>query len=111
MSRTISRRRFLKASAGVVAVTSSGFLERAPASAQKRELTMLSFNHFVPASDDELKRQCEGFGKQAGVTVRLDTIQGRQLFAKRAAEVPSQAGHDIIVTGAADPFLSEQPLV
>jgi len=50
MSRTISRRRFLKASAGVVAVTSSGFLERAPAFAQKRELTMLTFNHFVPAS-------------------------------------------------------------
>src|SRR5438309_4493272 len=111
MSRTISRRRFLKASAGVVAVTPSGFLDRAPAFAQKRELTMLTFNHFVPASDDELKRQAELFGKQAGVTVRVDAIAGPQMFAKRAAQVASQSGHDIIVTGAADPFLYEQHLV
>jgi len=111
MSRTISRRRFLKASAGVVAVTSSGFLERAPAFAQKRELTMLTFNHFVPASDDELKRQAELFAKQAGVSVRVDTIAGPQMFAKRAAQAASQSGHDIIVTGAADPFLYEQQLV
>ena len=111
MSRAISRRRFLKTSAAVVAGTSSVFLERAPAFAQKRELTMLSFNHFVPASDDELKRQAEVFAKQAGVTVRVDTIAGPQMFAKRAAEATSQSGHDIIVTGAADPFLYEHQLV
>ncbi|PYM11611.1 MAG: hypothetical protein DMD81_26370, partial [Candidatus Rokuibacteriota bacterium] len=107
----ITRRRFLTGSAAALAAGSAVTLDRAPAFAQKRELTMLSFNHFVPASDDELKRQCEVFGKQAGVTVRLDTIQGPQLFAKRAAEVSSQSGHDIIVTGAADPFLYEQHLV
>jgi len=33
------------------------------------------------------------------------------MFAKRAAEVSSQSGHDLIVTGAADPFLYEQHLV
>src|SRR5712691_10204790 len=107
----ITRRRFLKASAAGLAGTSAVALDRAPAFAQKRELTMLSFNHFVPASDDELRRQADLFSKQAGVTVRVDTIAGPQMFAKRAAEVSSQSGHDIIVTGAADPFLYEQHLV
>src|SRR5262245_35215219 len=111
MSPAISRRRFLKTSAGVVAGTSSVFLERPPAFAQKRELTMLTFNHFVPASDDELKRQAEVFSKQAGVTVRVDTIAGPQLPAKRAAQATSQTGHDLIATGAADPFLFEHQLV
>ena len=101
----ISRRRFLKSSAGALAGASSVFLERPPAFAQKRELTFLTFNHFVPASDDELKRQAEVFAKQAGVAVRVDTIAGPQLFAKRAAQATSQSGHDLIVTGAADPFL------
>ncbi len=107
----ITRRRFLTTSAIALAGTSAIALDRAPAFAQKRELTMLSFNHFVPASDDELRRQAELFSKQAGVTVRVDTIAGPQMFAKRAAEVSSQSGHDIIVTGAADPFLYEQHLV
>src|SRR5262245_5899947 len=111
MSRAINRRRFLKTSAGLLAGTSTVFLDRAPAIAQKRELTLLTFNHFVPASDDELKRQAELFGKQAGVAVRIDTIAGPQMFAKRAAQAASQSGHDIIVTGAADPFLYEQHLV
>src|SRR4029434_10133882 len=99
MSKT-TRREFLSTVGAAGAVLA---LDRAPAWAQKRELTLLSFNHFVPASDDELRRQAEVFGKQAGVTVRVDTIAGPQMFAKRAAEVSSQSGHDIIVTGAADP--------
>jgi multiple sugar transport system substrate-binding protein len=110
MSALIARRRFLQGSA-IMAAGASIALDRAPAFAQKRELTMLSFNHFVPASDDELRRQADIFSKQAGVTVRVDTIAGPQMFAKRAAEVSSQSGHDVIVTGAADPFLYEQHLV
>ena len=111
MSSHIGRRRFLQASAIALAGASAVSLERAPAMAQKRELTLLTFNHFVPASDDELRRQGEVFAKQAGVTVRVDAIQGPQLFAKRAAQVASQSGHDLIVTTAADPFLYEQHLV
>src|ERR671922_215320 len=87
-----SRREFLTAAAAGGAVLA---LDRAPAFAQKRELTLLSFNHFVPASDDELRRQADLFSKQAGVPVRVDTIAGPQMFAKRAAEVSSQSGHDI----------------
>ena len=111
MSAAITRRRFLKGSGIALASASAVALERPPAIAQKRELTLLTFNHFVPASDDELRRQGEAFAKQAGVAVRVDAIQAPQLFAKRAAQVASQSGHDLIVTTAADPFLYEQHLV
>ena len=68
-------------------------LGRAPAFAQKRELTFLTWNHFVPASDDELRKQAEAFGKQAGCTVRVDTIAHLQLPAevRRRGQRPSPA--------------------
>src|SRR5438093_3772007 len=104
-----TRRQFLKASAGASAGMATWLgLGRAPAFAQKRELTFLSWNHFVPASDDELRKQAEAFGKQAGVTVRVDTIAHLQIPAKRAAEAQAQSGHDMILTGGADPFLFEK---
>ena len=110
MTARVDRRRFLQASAGAVAGLSLTALDRAPALAQKRELTFLSWNHFVPAADDELRRQAEVFSKQAGVTVRVDTIAHLQLPAKRAAEAQSQSGHDMLLTGGADPFLFENQL-
>ncbi|MGH9316322.1 MAG: hypothetical protein ACRD1P_04365, partial [Thermoanaerobaculia bacterium] len=83
--RVVNRRYFLRTTAATTAGLASWLaLGKAPAFAQKRELTFLSFNHFVPASDDELRRQAEVFAKQAGVTVRVDTIAGPQMFAKRA---------------------------
>jgi len=107
-----SRRHFVRVASGATAGMASWLaLGKAPAFAQKRELTFLTFNHFVPASDDELRRQAEVFAKQAGVSVRVDTIAGPQMFAKRAAQAASQSGHDLIATGAADPFLYEQQLV
>src|SRR5262249_10257504 len=91
-----SRRQFLRQSAGATAGFVSWLaLGQAPAFAQKRELTFLSWNHFVPAADDELRRQAEEFSKQAGVTVRVDTIAHLQLPAKFAAEAASQSGHDM----------------
>jgi multiple sugar transport system substrate-binding protein len=108
MQRT-SRRHFLRVASGASAGMASWLaLGRAPAFAQKRELTFLSWNHFVPASDDELRKQAEAFSKQAGVTVRVDTIAHLQLPSKRAAEAQVQSGHDMILTGDADPFLFEK---
>ena len=54
--RSVSRRRFLGTSAvgaGVGLAWLAG--GRAPAFAEKRELAFLSWNHFVPAADDELR--------------------------------------------------------
>src|SRR2546427_9566508 len=75
--------------------------------AQKRELTFLSWNHFVPVSDDELRRQAEAFGKLASCEVRVDTIAHLQMPAKIAAEAQSQSGHDMYRTAGADAFLYE----
>ena len=106
--RRMTRRKFLATTSAVGTAT---LLGRAPAFAQKREVSLLSNNHFVPAADDELRRQAEVFSKQAGVTVKVDTIQGLQLPAKRAAEAQSQSGHDLVILSHADPFLFETSLI
>src|SRR5438477_3476036 len=110
MALRVSRRRFLQTSTGAVAGLSLTTLGRAPAHAQKRELTFLSWNRFVPAADDELRRQAELFSKQAGVAVRVDTIAHLQLPAKFAAEAQAQSGHDLRLSYDADPFLYEHQL-
>ena len=111
MQRT-SRRHFVRVASGAATGMASWIaLGKAPAFAQKRELTFLSWNHFVPASDDELRKQAEAFGKQAGVAVRVDTIAHLQLPAKRAAEAQAQSGHDLLFVADADPFLYENQFV
>ena len=62
MTVPLGRRDFLKTSTGLLAGASVLAGVPAPGTAQKRELTFLSWNHFVPASDDELRRQAEAFG-------------------------------------------------
>ena len=111
MRASVDRRHFLRTTAGAAAGLSALVAGRAPAFAQKRELTFLSANHFVPASDDELRRQAEAFGKQAGVTVRVDTIAHLQLPAKLAAEAQAQSGHDMISLRPEAGFLYEHQLV
>lgn len=112
MRHWVSRRQFLHTSsigAGVGLAWLAG--GRAPAFAQKRELTMLAWNHFVPASDDDLRQQADEFSKQAGVTMRVDTIAALQLPTKWAAEAQTRSGHDIVHIGGAAPFLYEKSLV
>src|SRR5258708_27514956 len=89
-----SRREFLKASAAAsTGLATSLALGRAPAFAQKRELTFLSWNHFVPASDGELRRQAEVFSKQANYTVRVDTMAPLQMSAKGASQAQPHHVH------------------
>jgi hypothetical protein len=54
--------------------------------AQQREVTLLSWNHFVPASDDKLREQAAAFSKQRGVNVRVDTIAHLQIPSKITAD-------------------------
>ena len=63
------------------------------------------------ASDDELRKQAEAFGKANNCTVRVDTMAHLQMPAKVAAEAQSQSGHDMYRTASADPFLYENLLV
>jgi multiple sugar transport system substrate-binding protein len=114
MNPRVSRRQFLKTTGKTTAAAAAGMSwlagGRAPAFAQKRELTFLSWNHFVPAADDELRKQAEAFAKQANCAVRLDTIAHLQMPAKLAAEAQSQSGHDMYRTASSDAFLFENQL-
>src|SRR5260370_17310846 len=102
-----TRRELLKASAAAsTGLATSLALGRAPAFAQKRELTFLSWNHFVPASDDELRRQAEVFAKQANCSVRVDTMAHLQMPAKVAPKAQPQPAPAIYRTPAPHPFLS-----
>src|SRR5438552_2567706 len=77
--RATSRREFLRAASGATAGVASWLaLGKAPAFAQKRQLTFLSWNHFVPASDDELRRQAEAFGTLPNCEVREDPQEARE---------------------------------
>ena len=97
---SLNRRGFLQATAGGLAgIAGVLALRQPPAVAQERALTMLSFNHFVPQSDEELKKQAAEFSKTHKVKVTVDTIAGPQLPAKLAAEVQTHTGHDIVVVG------------
>jgi multiple sugar transport system substrate-binding protein len=79
--------------------------------AQERELTRLSFNNFVPQSDEELRRQAGLFAKQQKVKVTVDTIAGPQIPQKLAAEVETRAGHDIVVLPRSSPYLHKDKLL
>jgi multiple sugar transport system substrate-binding protein len=105
----LSRRRFLETSAvGALGLLARG---RAPVFAQRREVTMITWNHFVPASDDKLKEIGTEFAKRHNLTVRIDTMAHLQLPSKLAAEVQTRSGHDIVFVPGALPFLYEQQLV
>ena len=58
---------------------------QAPALGQKRELSFLSWNHFVPASDDELRKQAEAFGKR-------NAVRGELLVRLRPEKIIALAG-------------------
>jgi multiple sugar transport system substrate-binding protein len=108
----LDRRGFLRLTAGGVAGV-AGILagRQPPALAQQHALTMLSFNNFVPQSDEELRRQGQVFAKQAKVKVTIDTIDGSQLPQKLAAEVQTRAGHDVVALPRSSPYLYKDSLV
>lgn len=102
----MSRRSFL----GATALASTGLagilLSRTPpVYAQERELTLLTWSHFVPSSDDELERQLEEFGKMEGIKVRMDRVAHLQLPSIIASEVQGRKGHDISFIYISQPHL------
>jgi multiple sugar transport system substrate-binding protein len=102
----VSRRKFLQATAGATAGLAGILTWRTPPGyAQERELKILTWAHFVPASDEELKRQAQEWGKANKVRVRVDLVAHLQLPAKKAAEVQAQSGHDMLHLYIDDPDL------
>ena len=108
----VDRRTFLRSSITASAGLAGILLAKSPpVVAQERELKVLTWSHFVPTSDDELKHQLEEFGKQAGIKVRLDRVAHLQIPAVHASEVQGQKGHDITFMFVGEPHLYSKFLV
>lgn len=112
VDKGIKRRTLLRssltASAGLAGVLMS---KTPPLYAQEHELRLITFSHFVPASDEELQRQLEEYGKQAGVKTRMDRVAHLQLPAVYASEVQGQKGHDLVALRVGEPYLYAKHLV
>jgi multiple sugar transport system substrate-binding protein len=95
-SSLLHRRDLLKgaaATAGLAGILASG---RAPAWAQAKKLHVLQWVDFVPAGDEELKRQFAEAGKALGAEITLETINANDLQARITAAIESGNGPDII---------------
>lgn len=99
LSPTVSRRGFLKVTgAGVAGGVLADMLtaQRAPAQIKGTTLRVILWSHFVPAYDVWLDDFAQKWGKQNGVSVRVDHIPHLELPARYAAEFAAGAGHDLI---------------
>jgi multiple sugar transport system substrate-binding protein len=97
-STVLSRRQFLRRTSAATAGLAGILLtETPPAFAATRTLTMLSLNHFVPASDENLRGWAKEFEKAHRCRVKIDFIPHRDTYVKVAKEQETRTGHDIIL--------------
>src|SRR5438552_7855787 len=107
---SIGRRRFL-------ATTAGGGLARilaarvSPARGQQREISYLCWNNFAPAMDKKQNDIAQRFTRDTGIKLRIDHIAHPQQPAKYAAQVQTQAGHDLVEMRMHFPWLYEPQLV
>jgi len=73
--------------------STAGAIPKPRAGAQIRLLQWVSF---VPAADDEIRRQAKEFSDANNVQVTIETVTGDQLQPKTAAAVEAGSGPDII---------------
>ena len=94
----VTRRRFLHTSAsGLAGLAGMLAVRVAPSLAQAREVSMLSWAHFVPQADQKLSEIGKRFTEATKITIRFDHLQEPQMAAKLAAEVQTGSGHDILM--------------
>ncbi len=106
----VSRRRFVIGStAGLAGILAARV---PPARGQQREISYLCWNNFAPASDKKMAEIGQRFTKDTGIKLKIDHIShmGPQQ-AKYAAEVQTQAGHDLVEMRMHFPWLYEPQLV
>jgi multiple sugar transport system substrate-binding protein len=108
-----TRRHFLQISLGATTGLAALLSGRTPPAvhAQTREISLLSWSHFVPASDKKLAEQAQRFTKETGIKMTVDHIANPQLPIKLAAEVQTQSGHDLIDLRMHLPIYYENQLV
>src|SRR3989441_2629359 len=102
------RRRFLTTTGGGLA----GILATRvpPARGQQREISYLCWNNFAPAMDKKQNDIAQRFARDTGIKLRIDYIAHPQQPAKYAAEVQTQAGHDLVEMRMHFPWLYEPQL-
>ncbi len=105
----VTRRHFLTTTAGLAGILAA---KVPPAIGQQREISYLCWSNFAPASDKKLAEIGQRFTKDTGIKIKIDHIShmGPQQ-AKHAAEVQTQAGHDLVEMRMHVPFLYEPQLV
>ena len=102
----VTRRRFLRTSmSGMAGLAGIVALRLPPSSAQSREVSMLSWAHFVPQADQALHDIGKHFTQATKINVRFDHLQEAQLPAKLAAEVETRTGHDLLMLRMHTPLL------
>ncbi|HEV8310354.1 MAG TPA: extracellular solute-binding protein [Methylomirabilota bacterium] len=106
---SIGRRRFLGTTAGGGL---AGILAARvpPARGQQREISYLCWNNFAPAMDKKQNDIAQRFTRDTGIKLRIDYIAHPQQPAKYAAEVQTQAGHDLVEMRMHFPWLYEPQL-
>lgn len=74
------------------------------------EITLLSQSHFVPAWEQEIRKQVEIWGKQKGIPTRVDFVGSAELNAKLVSEAETKAGHDVVIIKWQQPALFKDSL-
>ena len=107
----VSRRTVLR-TAAVTTAGLAGMLatNTPPAYAATRTLTMLTWNHFVPASDEHLRQWAKEFEQANKCRVKIDFIPHRDLYVKVAKEQETRTGHDIVLLFFSKPHLHHEDL-
>src|SRR5437870_12083852 len=93
----VSRRRVLRSAAGATAGGLAGILlsKTPPLYAATRTVTMLTWNHFVDASDEYLRKMAKDFGKENKCQGKIDFLPQRDTYFKVAKEKETRDGPDI----------------
>src|SRR5215471_7385356 len=108
---TVSRRTFLRTAAGATAGLAGIIATKTPPLyAATRTLTMLTANHFVEASDENLKRWAKEFAQAHKCHVKIDFMADRDTYIKVATEQETRMGHDIVFLFFSKPHLHHEAL-
>jgi multiple sugar transport system substrate-binding protein len=108
----LNRRQFLgHAAVGTAGLAGILAAKTPPALGQQREISYLCWNNFAPLMDKKLAEIGQRFTKDTGIKIKIDHIAHPQQPAKYAAEVQTQAGHDLVEMRMHFPWLYEPQLV
>lgn len=80
-----------------LALVAGALISVAAAQGTCKSMTVLSWAHFIKASDTKLQSELTDFGKLNNIDVRLDTVSLNDVPSKMAAAVQSQSGPDVML--------------